>query len=246
MVLSAEIGGVALARRVRHRHRLSVVGYCRSASSSGCCCGRAHSASSRRAWPMLGLVTLCFVVAAVMLGPTGRLSRRRGAEPAEAMTAPRYWFIAASILGATISPYLFLFYSSGAIEDKWDESYLGANRAIATVGMTFGGTIAARHADPRGAGAAAPRHHDVDDYHQLPLLLTPVLAAGGWCCSSPRWHRLLRGRAGGRPAAGLSGRAGLRLELGRGPHAERRCRFRRSTRAPSSLRFADRAAASIH
>ena len=38
----------------------------------------------------------------------------------------RYWFIAVSILGATISPYLFLFYSSGAVEDKWDESYLGA------------------------------------------------------------------------------------------------------------------------
>src|ERR1043166_5857133 len=32
----------------------------------------------------------------------------------------RYWFLAVSILGATITPYLFYFYSSGAIEDGWD------------------------------------------------------------------------------------------------------------------------------
>jgi Mn2+/Fe2+ NRAMP family transporter len=46
----------------------------------------------------------------------------------------RYWFMAVSILGASISPYLFYFYSSGAVEDKWDESHLGINRVIATLG----------------------------------------------------------------------------------------------------------------
>jgi hypothetical protein len=35
-----------------------------------------------------------------------------------------YWFIAVSILGASISPYLFFFYSSGALEDEWRETHV--------------------------------------------------------------------------------------------------------------------------
>ncbi|WP_442940606.1 hypothetical protein [Nostoc sp.] len=31
-----------------------------------------------------------------------------------------YLYLAVGILGAVISPYLFYFYSSGAVEDKWD------------------------------------------------------------------------------------------------------------------------------
>jgi len=38
-------------------------------------------------------------------------------------------------------PYLFYFYSSGAIEDEWDEQYLPVNRAIAAMGMGFGSLI---------------------------------------------------------------------------------------------------------
>ena len=87
---------------------------------------------------------------------------------------------AVSILGASISPYLFLFYSSGAIEDKWDRSYLGANRAIAGLGMGFGGTIsiavlivAALIFGPRGI-------EQVEDYHQLPLMLVPIFGFWGF------------------------------------------------------------------
>jgi len=39
--------------------------------------------------------------------------------------------MAVSILGASVSPYLFYFYSAGAVEDEWDEGYLGINRAVA-------------------------------------------------------------------------------------------------------------------
>jgi NRAMP (natural resistance-associated macrophage protein)-like metal ion transporter len=88
---------------------------------------------------ILGLVTLCFVVGAAMLKPDWK-QVVAGALP----TVPEHdgancWFTSASILGASISPYLFMFYSSGAIEDQWDESYLGTNRIIAGLGMTFGG-----------------------------------------------------------------------------------------------------------
>lgn len=134
----------------------------------------------------LGLVTLCFVVAAVMLKPDWKAVAAGAVPSLPGHDTPRYWFIAVSILGASISPYLFLFYSSGAVEEKWDQSYLGANRAIAGLGMSFGGTIAlgvlivaALVLSPRGIT-------DVDDYHQLPLLLIPVFGLWVSCCSAPR------------------------------------------------------------
>ena len=67
-----------------------------------------------------------------------------GATPSEVRAAARnllpslpghdrahYWFLAVSILGATMSPFMFNFYSSGAVEDDWSEEDLGANRATA-------------------------------------------------------------------------------------------------------------------
>jgi Mn2+/Fe2+ NRAMP family transporter len=129
---------------------------------------------------MLGLVTLVFVVAAVMLKPDWKAVASAAVPSLPGHDKARYWFIAVSILGASISSYLFLFYSSGAIEDKWDESYLGANRAIAGLGMTFGGTIALG-ALILAALVLAPRGIvDVDDYHQLPLLLIPVFGFWGF------------------------------------------------------------------
>src|SRR4051812_13614973 len=62
----------------------------------------------------LGLVALCFVVAAVMLKPDWKAVASGVLPHLPDHDATRYWFIAVSILGASISPYLFLFYSSGA------------------------------------------------------------------------------------------------------------------------------------
>jgi Mn2+/Fe2+ NRAMP family transporter len=129
---------------------------------------------------ILGLVTLCFVVAAVMLNPDWKQIASAALPSLPDHDKAHYWFIAVSILGASISPYLFLFYSSGAIEDKWDSSYLGANRAIAALGMGFGGMIsiavlivAALVFTPRGIDR-------IDDYHQLPLMLIPVFGFWGF------------------------------------------------------------------
>jgi Mn2+/Fe2+ NRAMP family transporter len=129
---------------------------------------------------LLGLVTLCFVAGAVVLRPDWH-SVALGALPSlPAHDGAHYWFLAVAILGASVSPYLFLFYSSGAVEDKWDASYIVTNRAIAGLGMSFGGTIsiavlilAALLFAPRGI-------IDVTDYHQLPLLLTPVFGFWGF------------------------------------------------------------------
>src|SRR5581483_2757963 len=89
-----------------------------------------------------------------------------------------YWFTAVSILGASISPYLFLFYSSGAIEDKWNQSYFGANRAISVLGMGFGGTIAIAVLIVAALVYPARGIDKIEHYPQLATMLTP--AFGFW------------------------------------------------------------------
>lgn len=129
---------------------------------------------------ILGLVTLCFVVGAVMLEPDwGQVAA--GAVPTlPEHDAANYWFMAVSILGASVSPYLFMFYSSGAIEDQWDKSYLGTNRAIAGLGMSFGGTISIGVLIVAALVLAAHGIEQVDDYHQLPLMLIQIFGFWGF------------------------------------------------------------------
>jgi Mn2+/Fe2+ NRAMP family transporter len=128
---------------------------------------------------LLGLITLVFVVAAVKLHP--QISHvAQGLLPSlPTDNKARYWFLVVSILGATISPYLFNFYSSGAVEDKWDEKDLGPNRAVAILGMSFGGLISVAVL----VAAACALHRKgirFDRYEQLPSLVTDVLPRWGY------------------------------------------------------------------
>jgi Mn2+/Fe2+ NRAMP family transporter len=126
----------------------------------------------------LGLVTIAFVVAALQLGPDWR-ELAHGLVPAIHVKQPaHYSFIAVSILGASVSPYLFYFYSSGAIEEKWDSTYLAPNRVIAAIGMGFGGGLSVAVL-VLAALVLAPRGVKVESYHQLPLLLTSAWGKTG-------------------------------------------------------------------
>lgn len=128
---------------------------------------------------LLGLVTLAFVVAAWKLHPPMH-DVARGFLPHLAPHDPAtYWFLAISIVGSIVQPYLLFFYSSGAVEDKWDASYIPVNRGIATLGMTFGGlmdvgvlVVAAMVLHPRGIG--------FEQYEQAGLMLTPALGRAGF------------------------------------------------------------------
>ncbi len=126
-----------------------------------------------------GLVTVVFIVGAVKLHPaltelgTGLLPSLPKHE------AARYWFLAVNILGASITPYLFYFYSSGAIEDRWDESHLPVNRIVATLGMGFGSIISVAVLVV-AALVLGPRGIQVEHYRQLPLLLTPLFGFWGF------------------------------------------------------------------
>jgi Mn2+/Fe2+ NRAMP family transporter len=128
---------------------------------------------------LLGLIALCFVVAALANHPplhevaAGLLPSMPRHESA------RYWFIAVSIVGAVISPYLFYFYSSGAVEDEWDPSYIPVNRAVAVTGMGFGSVISIAAVIVAGM-VLFPRGIRVDDYHQAALMLTGAFPYWGY------------------------------------------------------------------
>ncbi|WP_267909746.1 divalent metal cation transporter [Paraburkholderia sabiae] len=66
------------------------------------------------------------------------------------------------------------------MEDHWDRGYLGANRAIASLGMAFGGTISAAVLVVGGCVFPAHGITHVDNYHRLPLMLVVVLGSWGF------------------------------------------------------------------
>jgi len=93
---------------------------------------------------LLGLTILIFVVAAIKLAtPWGEVARQ-----AVLPTIPHgqslaaYGFAAVSLIGAFMTPFETYFYSSGAIEEKWDGGDIVTNRITTILGMSFGALIA--------------------------------------------------------------------------------------------------------
>jgi Mn2+/Fe2+ NRAMP family transporter len=128
---------------------------------------------------MLGLVTIVFVVGAFKLhAPLSGVAANLLPSLPDHDPA-KYWFTAVSIIGASVSPYLFYFYSAGAVEDGWDEGYLGINRLIAGLGMAFGGGIAVAVLIC-AALVLHTRGIQVDRYEQIPLLLASPLGRCGY------------------------------------------------------------------
>ncbi|MDP9359924.1 MAG: divalent metal cation transporter [Acidobacteriota bacterium] len=127
---------------------------------------------------ILGLVAVGFVVAVVKMHPDYHAILRGFVPSAPRQDAAHYWYIAVGILGATISPYMFHFYGSGAIEDKWGEESLGANRISAAAGMSFG-ALMSMAVLICAALVLAPRGIEVARYEQAALVLIPALGRWG-------------------------------------------------------------------
>jgi Mn2+/Fe2+ NRAMP family transporter len=128
---------------------------------------------------LLGLVTICFVVAAVKLHPDWHAAAHGLLPSLEGDQKAKYGLIAVSILGASISPYLMYFYSSGAIEDKWDVTYVPINRIIAVFGMSFGGLLSMAVL-VAAALALKPNGIDIEKFEQAALLMTTALPKWGF------------------------------------------------------------------
>jgi Mn2+/Fe2+ NRAMP family transporter len=128
---------------------------------------------------ILGLVAISFAVGAVKLHPSWSSVGAGLIPSAPSHDRARYWYLAVSILGASISPYLYLFYSAGAIEDEWTIEHLGVNRITAMLGNMFGGGLAIAVL-VAAAVVFAPREIKVDRYEQIALLLASPLARAGF------------------------------------------------------------------
>ena len=126
---------------------------------------------------LLGIITLAFVVSVWHLHPDVRTVASGFVPSVPDHDVTRYAFLAVSIVGATISPYLLNFYASGSIEEELTESDLWINRLTAFLGMGFG-SIVAMGALVTAAIVLGPRHIQVDSYEQAALMFVPVF--GSW------------------------------------------------------------------
>jgi Mn2+/Fe2+ NRAMP family transporter len=125
------------------------------------------------------MVTLSFVFAATWLHPDWA-QVARGLVPHRSADDPvKYAYLAVSMLGATISPYMVSFYSSGAIEEDWKTTDLAANRVTAGVGMSFGGLVG-MSVVVVAALTLAPRGIAVETYQQAAVALSEPLGRWGF------------------------------------------------------------------
>jgi Mn2+/Fe2+ NRAMP family transporter len=122
---------------------------------------------------LLGLVTLAFVVAAWKLGPPMHEVAKGFVPSLPGHDRTRYAFLAVSIMGATVSPYLLNFYSSGTIEEKLTISKLWINRTTSYVGILFGSGVT-MGVVVVAAMVLEPRHILVNSYDQAALMLVPA------------------------------------------------------------------------
>jgi Mn2+/Fe2+ NRAMP family transporter len=178
LVLSAEVGGVCIALELATGVGLQWWGI-PAALVIWLVIWKGTFGVIEKGVSMLGLVTLCFVVGAILIHPSWPQVVKGALPSLPQHDSAHYWFVAVSILGASISPYLFFFYSSGAIEDEWNEGYVGINRIIAAGGMTFGSVISIAVLI-LAAMIFAPQGMKVEHYTQLPTLLVPVFGYWGF------------------------------------------------------------------
>ena len=138
LLLAAELGGIAIAMSLFtgiNWHILLPV----AALLVWLMIWRAPFDFIENAPATLGLLTLSFLVGIALLGGVPHPLLATIWQPhIPAGQGAMYLYLVAAILGATVSPYLLFFYSSGAREEKWTRSSLGLNRATAVIGMSFG------------------------------------------------------------------------------------------------------------
>ncbi len=176
LVLSAEIGGIAVALHLAtgfdYRLFVPVVAlFLWSLLWFG------NFSVIENGVSFLGLVALCYVFAPFIVGAPW-MQAARGAVPSLPSHEPiQYWLLAVSMIGSVLEPFLLNFYASGAVEEKWTVKYLGLNRAIAVLGMTFGALISIGIVI-MSAMTLGPRNIQVDSFEQVVLSL--VSPFGEW------------------------------------------------------------------
>jgi Mn2+/Fe2+ NRAMP family transporter len=178
LVLASEIGGISLALQL-----LTGIAFHWWAIPAGLAVWlllwRGTFGVIQNGVSLLGLVTLSFVLGAILMHPAWTRVVASFVPSWPDREPARYGFMAVSIIGATVSPYLVTFYSSGAVEDRWDESHVPINRVVAAVGMAFGSVVSAG-VFILAAQIFQPAGILVSKYIQAAPLLTPVFGSWGF------------------------------------------------------------------
>jgi Mn2+/Fe2+ NRAMP family transporter len=93
-----------------------------------------------RLFGYMGLALFVFVAAAIKLGPDWSAVGHGFVPHGSSVTL--YWYFVVGLVAAALMPYEIYFYSSGAIEEEWDEKDLGVNKMNAILGYGLGATLA--------------------------------------------------------------------------------------------------------
>jgi Mn2+/Fe2+ NRAMP family transporter len=182
-VLAAEIGGMAVALHLMTGYGYRIFVPLAAALLWGLLWYGSFSIIENGV-SFLGLVAIAFIVGPFVL-PTPWTDVARGVIPTLPGHHPaQYWFMAVSIVGAVLQPFLLNFYPSGAVEEKWTVRDLPKNRIVSTLGMSFGGAIGVGILI-LGALVLGPRGIHADSFEQTALTLTSVFGDRGlWLFSA--------------------------------------------------------------
>ena len=138
----AEVGGVALSLELA----TSVWEYFWipfTAAAVWIVLWRAKFSLVENAFGILGLALVVFAVALWKLNPDWShlwdMAAHFGKPTAEAW--PSYWYYAVALFGAAMTPYEVFFFSSGGVEEHWDESHIGVMRGNVLLGFPLGATL---------------------------------------------------------------------------------------------------------
>jgi Mn2+/Fe2+ NRAMP family transporter len=90
-----------------------------------------------RVFGYTGLALAVYIAASIKLDP--QWSQVGNGFVPEVHDSALYWYFVVGLMAAALMPYEIYFYSSGAVEENWDERDIKVNRANAIVGFGLGG-----------------------------------------------------------------------------------------------------------
>ena len=93
-----------------------------------------------RIFGYLGLGLLVYLAASIKLDPDWGDVGRGLVPSSQGVTV--YWYFVVGMIAAAMMPYEIYFYSSGAVEEGWDERDMSVNRSNAFIGFGLGGLLA--------------------------------------------------------------------------------------------------------
>ncbi len=179
LTLVAEVAGVALALQLA-----SDVNYLLWIPLAGflvwLVIWRVKFESMERIFGLMGLAMIVVAVAVWQLHPSWSGLWQQASHPSvpSGEGHPTYFYYAIALFGAAMTPYEVFFFSSGAVEEKWNRTDLVLNRANVFVGFPFGGALSLALM-ATAAIVFEPRSIGVDHLSQVALPTTLALGKVG-------------------------------------------------------------------